>query len=215
MAREFRIHSEKSGAIRGYIPDGYDGRFTIVYAHGYGDTVDSSWTKHKLPEQFRASGLKALFISVESPANASQNVLNPDLPTILHTVATEAGIVPPRKVVAIGHSGAYRTLSRWIDYDNLKQIILLDGLFGGQLSFTKFVGRGGRLTNVATDRTATNSDALAKKIKVDYTRVNDDHMAIVTSGRYLPALLKRSEAAGGVPVGFFLLSAAVLLLFLR
>lgn len=208
MTREFRFFDEKMGSVRGFVPDGYTGAWTVVYVHGHGVDVNEAWTKHELPKQFLESGLKALFLAVEAPANGQQSVFVPDLPSLLLAVTKNTSIVPPSKVVAIGHSGAYRTLTHWVDYDHLKQIILLDGLFGGVVPFAKYVLSGGKLTIIATDRTSENSALLAKKVDVEYTKVNEDHMGLVTSGRYIPPLLKRSVAAGGGPLGFFLLLAA-------
>lgn len=198
MGRDFKFHTNR-GAVRGYVPDNYNGKYTVIYVHGYNTTVNDSCEKHNIVKQFQDSGCRALFLVVAGPASSDQPVWNPDLPTLLHTVETNANIKPPTNVIAIGHGAAYRTLTHWTDYEHLSQIILLDP-FGGTPVFTKYVGLGGTLTILSTALTATTNGVFAKKVKLDYTQVNDTHTGLVTNG-YLSSLLRKGPA--GASPSFF------------
>src|SRR5215470_960454 len=65
-----------SGFIHVWRPKGYEPRSaaTIVYVHGYYTDADTAWTKHRLVEQFDASGKNALFIVGEAPASSDEEV---------------------------------------------------------------------------------------------------------------------------------------------
>ncbi len=42
----------------------------------------------------------------------------------------------------MGHSGAYRTLARWVDTPGLTAVVLLDALYGQDEAFARFARRG-------------------------------------------------------------------------
>lgn len=133
-----------AGPVRVWLPADYDPATaaTVVYVHGYKRTADSVWTSGALPDQFRASGANALFI-VPTVADSDRAPLRWGSLQALLTEVERAGYARPAgNVVAIGHSGAYRTLSRWVDAPALTAVVLLDALYGQDEAFARFAGRG-------------------------------------------------------------------------
>jgi hypothetical protein len=120
------------GPVHVWIPRGYhaDGAATIVYVHGYYTDVDTAWASHQLPEQFALSGLDALFIACEAPVGKRAPVAVRSLGALLDTVERETGIARPTgPLVAVGHSGAFRTMTDWLDYPYLDVVVSLDAMY--------------------------------------------------------------------------------------
>ncbi|MEO7733341.1 MAG: hypothetical protein ABIY55_20435 [Kofleriaceae bacterium] len=88
--------------------------------------VDGAWSGHHLAAQFRASGLNALFVACEAPGDATQPVAWTSLRELLELVLRATGALPDGRVVAIGHSGAHRTLVRWLDEPRLDTMALVE-----------------------------------------------------------------------------------------
>jgi hypothetical protein len=133
-----------AGPVRVWAPADYDPATaaTVVYVHGYKRTADSVWTTGALPDQFRASGENALFI-VPTVADSDRAPLRwSSLEALLAEVERAGFTRPAGPVVAIGHSGAYRTLSRWVDTPALTALVLLDALYGQDEAFARFARRG-------------------------------------------------------------------------
>jgi hypothetical protein len=205
------------GPLHVWRPAGYhaDGAATVLYVHGYYDTVDTAWVKHQLPEQFAMSGINATFIGVEGPSNNRQPVTYPNLVEVLQTVEHE--LQTPRAsgpVVAFGHSGAFRTLEAWMDAPILDTIIALDAMYGENDEFAAWYAAGPhrRLITVGDD-TLRWTEELALDIADTYTvdllpsaydqwpagalaarhlyvRSQFSHMPLVTNGRVIPLLLR-------------------------
>jgi hypothetical protein len=120
------------GPVHVWVPDGYQPRDAalIFYVHGYYTDVDTAWTDHRLPEQFASSGLNAVFVACEAPKGSRQDVSWYSLGDLVQTVLGETSLPRPLgPVVAVGHSGAYRTLVEWLDYPLLDTVILVDALY--------------------------------------------------------------------------------------
>src|SRR5688572_9456703 len=83
---------------------------TVVYVHGFWTDVDGAWVQHRLEAQLQASGVNAAFIVPEAPSGPGEKVRWPELGALLTTVEAVVGQALPERVVAVGHSGAYRTL---------------------------------------------------------------------------------------------------------
>jgi hypothetical protein len=205
------------GPIRVWRPAGYhaDGAATVVYVHGFYNDVDSAWREHQLPEQFARAGINATFIAVEAPSSGRQGVFYSVLAEVLQTVERETA--SPRAsgpLVAVGHSGAFRTLMAWLDEPLLTNIILLDALYGENDIFTEWYNASNqhRLVNVGDD-TLRWTEVMAMDIEdtvtVDYfptesaqwskaardarhlyVRSQFGHMQIVTAGVAIPLLLR-------------------------
>jgi hypothetical protein len=174
----------------------------VIYVHGFYTDADGAWKKHALAKQFAASKRNALFIVPEAPSSSSEEVSWTSLGDLLRTVHAGLGIDLPRgPLVAAGHSGAWRTISTWLDYGPLDHIILLDGLYGAEESFRVWLdeARGhsyNRMTLVAFDTLAASRAFVARvdgSVTLVETKVK--HMEIVTQGKILPQMLRRAPLA--------------------
>ena len=122
------------GPVHVWLPDGYDrdDAGVVVYVHGYYTPIDRAWKEHRLASQFAASKLKAAFIAPEAPQGGHEGVFWADLGVLLGEV--EKRLQEPLgkgPLIAMGHSGAYRTLLSWIAYRPLADVVMLDALYDG------------------------------------------------------------------------------------
>lgn len=208
------------GAVHVWIPAGYRRRRaeTVVYVHGYYTNVDGAWRDHALAAQFANAGINAVFIACEAPTGATDSVKWTTLAPLLDAV--ERGIgeqLPRRRVVAMGHSGAYRTLDRWLAEPLLDTVILLDAAYGELAAYAAWVQAGKRRrlidvgdgTKAATDKLHATlpsyvldgfpsvDDELPKeaaRAKVLYIRSSMGHFPLVTSGEAIPMILRTLRA---------------------
>lgn len=144
------------GVVHVWAPEGYRAETAslIVYVHGYFVNVDDAWWAHGLPEQFGASSINALFIAVEAPARASQGVSWCSIAELVATVDPHISETMPKgqEVIAIGHSGAYRTLEQWRTDATLDTIVMLDSGYGAHEQWVDWAKQPGhRLITVSSD----------------------------------------------------------------
>jgi len=130
--RHWRFTTEH-GPVHVWIPKGYDAKRaeTIVYVHGYYVHVDDAWRNYKLETQFAGSAINAMFIAPEAPSTFGEPVAWESLAALLDSV--ERGIGQPwpkRRIVAIGHSAAFRTLLGWLDEPLIDTLVLVDAAYG-------------------------------------------------------------------------------------
>ncbi len=205
------------GPIRVWIPSGYraDTGATILYVHGYYDTVDTAWTGHQLPEQFAQSSLNAIFIAPEAPSSNRNPVTYPDLGEVLRVVEEKAGVVRGAALtVAMGHSGAFRTLESWLDEPLLDQVVMIDAMYGEEDKFIEWykASPSRRLILVGED-TVLGGEAYAQKLpealvidrvppsyelfppearssRLVYLRAQYGHMALVMEGIVMPSVMR-------------------------
>ncbi len=219
----WRIKTD-AGAVHAWVPAGYDRETagTVVYVHGYYTDSDGAWRDHDLAKQFRASKQNALFIVPDAPSGNGQEVKWPAL-TDLRKAMTRANIrLPDGPTVVMGHSGAFRTVMKWVDHKVVAQVILLDALYGGERSFDDFIGSGKRAKQhklivigsdtaeesrafikrypfaVARDRMPGSADDFTKRekrAKLLYVHSQFDHMAIVKNSKVIPLLLRLTPLA--------------------
>lgn len=218
--RHLRVRSPH-GAVHVWSPGGYDPATaaTVIYVHGYFADVDSAWSGHHLAAQFRASGLNALFVACEAPGDATQPVAWTSLGELLALVRRATGALPNGRVVALGHSGAHRTLLRWLDEPRLDTIALVDAAYGDLSTYDAWLDARddrrlidvGDVTRAATDvfhesrpetfvidrfpppeRGTLSLDALDARIV--YVRSYMGHMALVTGGVAIPMVLRAVAA---------------------
>lgn len=203
-----------TGPIHVWTPPGASSRRgTVLYVHGYGTTADDAMGRYRLEEQFLDSGLDATFVVPEAPRSRYDPVRFPSLAALLDEVRrhTMLGTGP---VVAVGHSGAFRTLVHWLSDPRLSHIILLDALYGRYDDFLKW-GRdpSHRLTVVVGPDTTPPSERLVKalggrvlaRIPTDvrpywFDRVigmhsQYSHMGLVSNDVVIPVLLRRTMIA--------------------
>lgn len=216
--QHWRIESRR-GPVHVWVPHTYEPKtaITVVYVHGYWIDVDGAWRGHRLPEQFALSGINAMFIAPEAPADKYQAVAWPSLHALLATVVSDIGVPMPKgRVVAIGHSGAFRTLEQWLPNQRLDTIVLLDAAYGDTWGYRSWLysDRSHRLINVADDTLAAG-DRLSKVMpgtividgfpddeltdhertaRILYIRSNLGHMPLVTGGHAIPTLLRALRA---------------------
>jgi hypothetical protein len=201
------------GPVHVWIPDNYDRETaaTVVFVHGYNTSVDEAWNDYHLEEQFAHSELNAMFVACAAPAALNRPVMWASLSALLHTVST--GIdqpLPKGEVVAVGHSGAYRTLVLWLANTTLRTLVLLDAAYGEQDQFMAWTrdDRRHRLINVASDTIHESNwihmflpgtkrvDGLpaqwpedVRSARVIYVRTDVGHMPMITDGVALPFAL--------------------------
>lgn len=211
-----RLRTE-NGPVHVWRPAKYDPDTAgvVVYVHGFFANVDDAWKKHRLAKQFAESGLNAIFIACEAPVGPRDAISWTGLASLLDTVATGIGDrLPAGRVVVVGHSGAHRTLSMWLEHDGIDTIVLVDALYGVVAEFREWLQVDGarRLIDAATltrpwteELHADFPDTLvfnrfppakagklrgARRARVVYVRSQHDHMALVTGGIALPMLLR-------------------------
>jgi hypothetical protein len=208
----------KRGPVHVWIPKGYRARRadTIVYVHGYYTDVDGAWDDHNLPFQFAASTINAMFVACEAPAGPRERVAWESLAELLATVdaAIEDVRQPRRRVVAVGHSGAYRTLLNWLSDETLDTVVLLDAAYGEIESYRDWVlaSPKRRLIDVGDDTkqwterlhaqlpstvilegfppAEEDIPASVARAKILYIRSELGHFPLVTGGIALPMVLR-------------------------
>ena len=136
------------GPIHVWQPRGYDAATagTVVYVHGYYASVDAAWVDHALAEQFAGSKVNAIFIVPEAPTSSTEEVVWPVLSDLLAEVERQLpGITARGSIVAVGHSGAWRTLGPWTDEEKperrVDNFILLDALYGMEDKFRAWLAQ--------------------------------------------------------------------------
>jgi hypothetical protein len=216
--RHWRIKTAQ-GAVHVWVPPGYDRETagTVVYVHGYWTDADGAWREHQLARQFKMSRQNALFIVPDAPSSNEQGVHWPALMDLRRAVSRANIKLPDGPIVVMGHSGAFRTVMQWVDHKHVDQIILLDAMYAGEHAFDEFIKSGKRADEhkmiVIGADVAQNSASFAAKYKFAkarekvpetmsgftkperrakllYIRSQYDHMAIVTSKKVIPLLLK-------------------------
>jgi hypothetical protein len=213
--------STKHGAIHVWTPKGYDARRaeTILYVHGYYVDVDQAWRNYNLETQFAASAINAIFIACEAPRSAQEPVSWSSLADLLDTVETGlAARLPRRRIVAMGHSGAHRTLRAWLDDPMIDTVVLVDAAYGEIEEYKKWILASDRrrLINVGDNTRAwtdklhaqlpdtvvlnefpTVEDGIPRDIaraRILYIKSNLGHMPLVTNGFALPMILRTLRA---------------------
>jgi hypothetical protein len=209
------------GPVHVWQPRGYDpaSAGTVLYVHGYYTNVDGAWVQHALAEQFAASKANALFIVPEAPSGGSDEVSWPVLDELLAEVEKQLpGLNARSPVVAAGHSGAWRTLSQWTQDKRIESFLLLDALYGAEDKFQAWIAGHAddepRMTLVSRD-TASRVGPFLEKLpnakrrahlpetlyqltsaerRAPVLEIRSDlgHMDLVTTGKVLPILLRRS-----------------------
>ena len=203
------------GVTHVWTPPGYSHKTAgvVVYVHGYNSSADHSWREFELKRQLKESRQNALFVVPDSPSRNADPVRWASL-SDLRTHLTRHGVrLPSGPWVAVGHSGAYRTLIGWVEAPELSQLILLDALYGGQGELTRFMEREGTRLILLSAGTARASRRFisdfpyARRVKempadlsgftrrerqarLLYIRSRHDHRAIVSSGEVIPTLLR-------------------------
>ncbi len=214
--RHVRIDGPR-GPIHVWIPASYhaDTGATILYVHGYFDDADTSWIGHQLPEQFALSALNAMFIVPAAPIAKKLPINYPDIGELLRLVEDKTGVLRgAARTIAIGHSGAFRTLQTWLDEPLLDQVVMIDAMYGEESLIVSWYRASPRhrLITVGEDTvlgTESVASMIPETVTVDrippaydlwppeartakhlYVRAQFQHMPLVTEGIVLPSLLR-------------------------
>lgn len=172
-------------------------RQTVLYVHGYYTDVDAAWSEHRLATQFRESGVEAVFIVPEAPDGNDAPVAFPDLDALLSQVEAELGALP-HPVIALGHSGACRTLSSWTQSDALSALALLDAFYLPPDVWQRWLeADDARRLWIVSGSTAERAQPFCERAgtRVDCETTPLSHMEIVTSGDVVPRLISTLSAA--------------------
>lgn len=209
-----------AGAIHVLRPAGYRRTTagTVLYVHGFNTTVDRTWKKNRLEHQLAASGVNALFVAVAAPRSLEDRVRFPDLGALLGLVARRARLrLPPGPVVALGHSGGYWTIAHWLDDRRLRQVILLDGVYGFLAEYRAWItGAPARRLALLARGTRTLSRRLVRDLpgvlrrpeiperfspreraaRILYVDSQYGHSDLVRNGKVIPAVLQLTGLRG-------------------
>jgi hypothetical protein len=157
----------KNGPVHVWVPKGYRRKKAnvVIYVHGFYTKVDAAWKSHALASQFASSALNAMFIACEAPASGAEPVSWTSLAELLSTVETKLAELPKRpkvklpsgRVVAVGHSGAWRTLVSWLDEPKLDTVVLFDAAYGEIEKYKAWI------LGAATRRLITIGDTSTRK----------------------------------------------------
>jgi hypothetical protein len=215
-ARHVRIDGPR-GPVHVWIPASYhaDTGATVIYVHGYFDDADTAWTGQQLAQQFALSALNAVFVVPEAPVAQKLPINYPDLGELLRLVEDNTGVMRGAALtVAVGHSGAFRTLQAWLDEPLLDQLVMVDAMYGDEDLIVGWVRASPRhrLIFVGEDTllgTEAVADKLPETLTIDrfpptydtwppaartarslYIRAQYSHMPLVTDGIVLPSLLR-------------------------
>lgn len=205
------------GPVHVYRPRGFDPTTagTLVYVHGYYTDLDTACRQQRLADQFQRSHLNALFISPEAPAAFGQPVRWDSLEELLEAVRASGVTMPSGAVVAMAHSGGFRTVVPWLSEGLLDTVVLLDGLYGNEPDFQAWVdGSHHRLVLVGDDTkdrveqfvanhpdveeasiplvSSTKEDSLNRS-RLVFVRSQVGHMQLVTEGQAIPQVLRLTE----------------------
>ena len=217
--RHFRVTYPKMGVVHVWVPKDYTRRTAglVVYVHGYHTTVDKAFVDHKLAEQFHASRQNAMFVVPAAPSGKDEAVVWDSLSQLKKSVQAANIRLPDGETIVIAHSGGFRTVRRWTDNRLLKQIILLDAMYGGFPEFREFIATGERAVHRRMILVTSDTDTQARqftrefsfavmrtglpadfgdftsrerKSRLLYIKSQYDHMSIVTSNAVIPLLLR-------------------------
>ncbi|HTM22475.1 MAG TPA: hypothetical protein VL172_18265 [Kofleriaceae bacterium] len=213
------------GPVHVWIPPSYD-RDTagvVYYIHGHGSSADHAWKTYHLARQFRASRQNAMFIVPEAQSDRYEEIHWNAMSDLKKAIMRGGRIrIPDGPVVVIGHSGAYGTMSRWLDNRVLEEVILLDALYGHEDEFANFLHGSKHAEDhkmiilsthtleqsrrfaaqfkwsVFRDRLPADYDGFSKKERVAkllFIRSQYSHMDIVTREHAIPLLLRLTALA--------------------
>jgi hypothetical protein len=180
-------------------------------------SADQAWKSHRLPQQFRSSRQNAMFVVAEAPQSNQDAITWQALGDLKRAVRRGGIRLPDGPSIVIGHSGAFRTIAKWLDNRLLAEVILLDALYGREADFEQFIDSGKRAGEhkliIVAAGTVDNARAFARKFryaavrekipdsyaklskrekrsKLLYLRSQYGHTEIVSGGKVIPLVLR-------------------------
>lgn len=196
----YKDHYDDS-TVQIYIPPNFNPKKTIeliIWFHGWYNNIDSATRYFGLTEQFRLAHRNAIFIFPEGPKNAPDSyggkLERPEMFTLFINdllKKIEAKKVLPKiytiqdcKITLSGHSGAYRVISKIIQYNKIDELILFDAMYGGNDAYLKWIAENKkhRFIHIYTkeggtfDNTRQIMQQLKDSLKVAIISVNEDDL---------------------------------------
>jgi hypothetical protein len=213
------------GPVHVWVPADYHAETaaTVVFVHGYWIHVDDAWASYRLAQQFALSGINAMFIVPDAPAAKWEPLAWPSLSELVRTVGEAVEIaMPAKRLVVVGHSGAYRTLAAWLANPTLDTVVLLDAAYvdygllpwlrgDAQRRLVNIVYETGRYSNylharLPSTRRVSGLPARLPDGRILYVRTDVGHWQLVTDGVALPLALRAIDvpavaSAPDLPLG--------------
>jgi len=150
---DFANHYNDSSVLV-YVPTGFSKNKPfelVVWFHGWNNNIDTAAMQFKLMEQFEATGRNAILIFPEGPKNAPDSyggkMENPGVfeyfvnellgQLALNNIISnkQSKLINKIPITLAGHSGAYRVISKIIQYYPVKELLLFDALYGGNEAY--------------------------------------------------------------------------------
>ncbi|MBU1220708.1 hypothetical protein KKF34_03880 [Myxococcota bacterium] len=214
----YKRYATAAGPIHVWKPAGYNHKTagTVIYAHGYYIDADKAWKNHRLAKQFADSKKNAIFIVPEVPSDFEEHIPWTTFDKLL-LYAKKAGVVFPKgRVVVMGHSGAYRTIVKWLPSKQINEIYLLDALYLNHEDFKKWAlkRKSNRLialseltykkslllmkdvkTAVLKGSMPDDGEFTEKEKKADILVIKSqyDHFAMIETMKVIPSILNLSK----------------------
>jgi len=206
------------GPVHVWRPAGYNPASAgiAIYLHGYFTTVDRAWIDHRLAAQFAASGRNALFIVPEASIGDEEMPPYLDLEALLAVVEKSGVTIPSGPLVVAAHSGGFRGLIVWLANPRVKQVVMIDALYGKLEELRAWLDRPGHKAILIGAETDARSTYFTRKRKSAARRetmplaaseltpkerratvlsilAQHDHMGLIVSGQVLPVALEVSD----------------------
>ncbi len=159
---DYKNHYADS-AVKVFIPKKFAPKKSlelVVWFHGWNNNIDSANTFYGLTEQFRKAGRNAILIFPEGPKNAPDSyggkLERPEMFALfindLLKQLEVIKIIPKSKHYSIsdcsitlaGHSGAYRVISKIIEYNKIDELLLFDAMYGGNDAYLHWIAESKR-----------------------------------------------------------------------
>ena len=141
-----------------YIPKHFSSKKKVNYVfwfHGWGNNIDSACKQYDLLNQFDLSKRNAVFIFPEGPKNAPDSYGGKlEQPAVFQNLMKEViSQLSRNKIIQYqpefnianynislaGHSGAYRVISKIINYSPVNEVILFDAMYGGNDAYLQWL----------------------------------------------------------------------------
>jgi hypothetical protein len=169
----------------------------VVWFHGWNNNIDSANAFFRLAEQFEASGRNAILIFPEGPKNAPDSYggkfERPEMFALfikdLLKQLEKYQVIPKKQHFTIkdcsislaGHSGAYRVISKIIQYNPIQELILFDAMYGGNEAYLHWIAENDahRFIHIYTKDGGTfeNTHLIMNQLKdslhVNYLSINE------------------------------------------
>lgn len=178
---------------------------TVIFVHGHERDAERVWRDHGLPEQFRRSRRNALFVAPEAPVAAADAVKWESVETLLSVVEQATKTRVPRRLLVVGHSGAYRTIAKWLGSPLVAHVVLLDGVYGDMAEYRQWLSREEVSLHLVSSQTWVETEGLVSSLDEEQrARVRPEksrlgHWELVANRITMPRVLAEQPGATDWP----------------